>query len=100
MDDTGYTKLEGAVHLPVLMARGPRVVRDKVHESLALLFSSSIHEVTFPAEDMLWMIASFSGYLNPSKTSKVVDFLYALPFRTDTIKCQYPVQFIKNLWNW
>ena len=100
VDDSHYTKLEGSVHLPVLMARGSRVVRDKVHACLATLFSSAIHEVIFSPEDMLWMIAAWSRYLNTSKASKDVAFLYALPFRTDTIKCQYPVQFIKNLWNW
>ena len=99
MDDTRYTRLEGTVHLPVLMARGGRVMREKVHACLAAMFSSAIHEVIFPPDDMIWMIAAWSGKLNLTKTSKAVDFLYALPFHTDTIQCQYPVQFIKNLWN-
>lgn len=98
--ESGNAKLEGAVHLPVLLARGSRIVRTKVHECLAMLFSSAVHEITFPGEDMLWMIASWIGYINETKTSKEVDFLYAIPSRTDTIKCQYPVHFIKNLWNW
>lgn len=99
VDDSHYTKLEGSVHLPVLMARGARVTRDKVHSCLAQLFSSAIHEVVFSPEDMLWMIAAWSSYLTTSKANREVDFLYSLPFRTDTIKCQYPVQFIKNLWS-
>ena len=98
--NTGGTKLEGTVHLPVLMARGHKPVREKVHECLAAVFSSAIHEVSFPGEDMLWMIAAWSGLLSETKTNEEVDFLYAIPSRTDNIKCQYPVKFIKNLWNW
>lgn len=96
----GGRKLEGTVHLPVLLARGHKSVREKVHECLTAVFSSAIHEIAFPGEDMLWMIAAWSGYISESKTSKEVDFLYAIPSRSDTIKCQYTVNFIKNLWNW
>lgn len=98
--NAGGSKIEGAVHLPVLLARGPRVVREKVHECLAAVFSSAVHEISFPPEDMHWMIAAWSGFLNETKTNKDVGFLYGIPSKTDTIHCQYSVNFIKNLWSW
>ncbi|KAI9561925.1 hypothetical protein GHT06_012887 [Daphnia sinensis] len=94
----GDPKIEGAAHLPVLLARGPITVRNKVHECLSAVFSSAIHEVSFPPEEMQWMIAAWSGFLNESKKSKEVIFLYGLPAKPDTIQCQYSVNFIKDLW--
>lgn len=98
--DYGGTKLEGTVHLPVLLARGQKGVREKVHNCLANIFSSAIHEISFPGEDMHWMIAAWSGFINETKTVKEVDFLFTDPSQNDTIKCQFPVNFIKDLWNW
>ena len=97
--DSGGIKREGTVHLPVLLARGHKGVTEKVHKCLTDLFSSVIHQVSFPGEDMHWMIAAWSGYINETRTNKAVEFLYSKP-PTDTIKCMYPVDFIKNLWNW
>lgn len=91
--------IEGTARLPLLLARGSKAVRDKAHECLANLFSAAIQEIAFPAEDMRWMIAAWSGYINESRTSKEVEFLYYIPNRTDTIKCAYSVEFIKNLWS-
>jgi len=92
-------KLDGAVYLPILLARGAATVREKVHECLAALFSASVHEIPFPGEDMLWMIAAWSGDIRETKLNKEVAFLYEMPLKKDSIKCQYPVQFIKNLWH-
>ncbi|EFX84777.1 hypothetical protein DAPPUDRAFT_222696 [Daphnia pulex] len=96
---SGGSKTDGVVHLPVLLARGPRAVREKVHDCLSAVFSSSIHEVSFPAEDMHWMIAAWSGFINESRNNKEVSFMYGIPSRTDTIQCQYSVNFIKDLWS-
>lgn len=96
--DSGDSKIEGATHLPVLLARGPITVRNKVHECLTAVFSSAIHEVSFPPEEMQWMIAAWSGFLNESQKNKEVNFLYGLPAKADTIQCQYSVNFIKDLW--
>lgn len=74
-------------------------MKEKVHECLAAVFSSTIHEISFPKDDMLWMIAAWSGLINETKTSKEVYFLYAIPSTNDTVKCQYSVNFIKNFWN-
>lgn len=98
--DSGDSKIEGATHLPVLLARGPITVRNKVHECLTAVFSSAIHEVSFPPEEMQWMIAAWSGFLNESQKNKEVNFLYGLPAKADTIQCQYSVNFIKDLWRW
>lgn len=97
--DSGDTKREGTVRLPLLLARGSKAVRDKVHECLVTVFSSAIHEVPFPEEEMRWMIAAWSGDIHETKTSNEVVFLYAIPSRNDTIKCQYSVNFIKKLRN-
>ena len=98
--DPHEMKLEGLVNLPVMLARGTRIVRDKVHACLAALFSSTIQEMTFPVEDMLWMIAAWAGYLHETKTNKEVLFFYQVPLTKDSITCQYSVQFIKQLWTW
>lgn len=91
-------KLDGLVHLPVLLARGTTSVRDKVHGCLAKLFSSAVVEVTFPCEDMLWMIAAWTGYINETRMSKEVTFVYQVPHTKDSITCQYSVDFVKRLW--
>ena len=93
-------KIDGLVHLPVLLARGVRPIREKVHNCLAKLFSAAIQEVTIPCEDMLWMIAAWTGYINESKTSKDVAFFYQIPHTKDSFTCQYSVDFIKRLWEW
>ena len=93
-------KLEGAVYLPILLARANPSVREKVHDCLASLFSATVHEIPFPNEDLLWMIAAWSGDLQETRNNKEVAFLYETSVKKDSIKCQYTVQFIKKLWHW
>ena len=93
-------QVSGTVRLPLLLARGARTIRERVHDCLISLFSTAIHEISFPCEDMFWMIAAWSGFINEKKTNKDVAFLYEIPSKKDSIKCQYPVHFIKSLWNW